>query len=780
MSQRTSPVERAVPVYQGKENTPRVVKIGLVFGLVATLHSAAWAQGSQSGPSADAPYKQQSIPTEQRVTDLLNRMTLEEKARQLDLYSGATSFMDKHSDDTHATADAAFLPDKAQAILGNLGAGGVHDVYATAAQSNAIQSWVITHNRLGIPTLFVEEALHGFDTGTVFPAPINLAATWNPEVARRTGAAIAAEARARTGVGMILGPVLDLARDPRWGRLEEDFGEDPYLTGQLGLAYVRGAQGETLNTDHTLVAEPKHFAAHGSPEGGTNTSPVHIGERELRMTMLRGFEPAFREGHAMATMAAYHEIDGIPVTADPLLLKIILRDDWGFQGLVLSDLGAIRRLYDTHHVAATPKDAVCLAIRSGVDMQFYGDFDYDARASFRRRNCRLRVHEGTLVAVNPDLDRAVGSVLRVKFMLGLFDHSQTDPALTAKVYRSADHLNLCLESARQSMTLLRNEGGLLPLSRSVQRIALVGPNGDVARYGDYEKESNGLHISILDGLRRLLPKASITFKDGSDISAAVSAAKNADAVILALGEKQGVSGEGFDRSNLDLPGSQEQLLEAVASIGKPVVLVLQNGRPLTINWAAQHIPAILEAWYPGEFGGQAIAETLFGENNPAGRLTITFPRSTGQLPDFYNFDPSRMHKYVDDDGKPLYPFGFGLSYTTFSYEHLTVQSPVPGSKGDIRVTVDVVNTGARDGDEVAQLYVRQDVSSVETPDRALKGFSRIHLRPAEKRTVTFLVPQDQLAIWNAEQHWVVEPGSYTVWAGGSSEASLNAKFVLTP
>jgi beta-glucosidase len=772
MSQRTSRVGRAVRVYQGNANKPRVVKLVLLFGLVATFHSSAWAQGSQSGPSADAPYKQQSIAIEQRVTDLLSRMTLEEKARQLDLYSGATSFMDRHSDDTHAPADAAFLPDKAHAILGNLGAGGIHDLYATAEQSNAIQSWVIAHNRLGIPTLFVEEALHGFDTGTVFPAPINLAATWNPEMAQRTGAAIAAEARA-TGVGMILGPVLDLARDPRWGRLEEDFGEDPYLTGQLGLAYVRGAQGESLNTDHTLVAEPKHFAAHGSPEGGTNTSPVHIGERELRMTMLRGFEPAFREGHAMATMAAYHEIDGIPVTADPLLLKKILRDEWGFNGLVLSDLGAIRRLYDAHHVAATPKDAVCLAIRSGVDMQFY-DFDHDV---FQNAivDC---VHEGTLS--QSDLDRAVGSVLRVKFMLGLFDHSQTDPALTTKVYRSADHLNLSLESARQSMTLLRNEGGLLPLSRSLQRIALIGPNGDVARYGDYEKESNGLHISILDGLRRLLPKASVTFKDGNDISAAVSAAKNADAVILALGENQGISGEGFDRSNLDLPGSQEQLLEAVASVGKPVVLVLQNGRPLTVNWAAQHIPAILEAWYPGEFGGQAIAETLFGENNPAGRLTVTFPRSTGQLPDFYNFDPSRVHKYVDDDGKPLYPFGFGLSFTTFSYGHLAVQAPVPGSKDDIRVTVDVVNTGARDGDEVAQLYVRQDVSSVETPDRALKGFSRIHLRPAEKRTVTFLVPQDQLAIWNAEQHWVVEPGSYSVWTGGSSEASLTVKFVLKP
>jgi beta-glucosidase len=689
------------------------------------------AQQASQGEESGASYKRSDVPAEQRVNDLLSRMTLEEKARQLDLYSGATSLVDKHSDDTHATADAVFVPEKAQTMWGNLGVGGIHDLNPTPVQSNAIQRWVIDHNRLGIPALFIEEGLHGFDTGTVFPAPINLAATWNPGVAERTGAAIAAEARA-TGVGMILAPVLDLAREPRWGRVEEDFGEDPYLTGQFGLAYVRGAQGQNLNSDHTVVAEPKHFAGHGSPEGGTNTSPVHIGERELRMTMLRGFEPAFREGHAMATMAAYHEIDGVPVTSDPFLLKKILRQEWGFPGFVLSDLGAIRRLYDVHHVAATPKDAACLAIRSGVDMQFY-DFDHEV---FQKAliDC---VREGTLP--QEDLDRALRSVLAVKFALGLFDHPFVDPNLHQTVYRSPAHLALSLESARQSMTLLKNEGNLLPLSPSIRRIAVIGPNGDVARYGDYEKEANGLHISVLDGIRKLLPEAAVTFNDGRNIPAAVDAAKDADVDILALGEWQGVSGEGFDRSNLDLPGNQEQLLAAVFAAGKPLVLVLQNGRPLTINWAAKHVPAILEAWYPGEFGGQAIAETLFGENNPAGRLTITFPRSTGQLPDFYNFDPSRIHKYVDDDGQPLFTFGFGLSYTTFRYDHLAVQAPAPGSNNDIQVTVDVTNSGDKEGDEVAQLYVREDVSSVETPDRSLAGLSRIHLRPRETKTIIFQV-----------------------------------------
>jgi beta-glucosidase len=715
-------------------------------------------------------YRRASEPVERRVDDLLRQMTVAEKVRQLDLYSGAKGLVDKQRDESHAAAGAMFVPEKALELFGDLGVGGIHDLYPTPEMANEIQRWVIAHSRLGIPALFIEEALHGYDTGTVFPAPIGLAATWDPEIARRTAESIAAEARAN-GADMILAPVLDVARDPRWGRVEEDFGEDPYLTGRMGLAYVRGAQGESWSGDHSVVAEPKHFAGHGSPEGGLNTSPVHIGERELRSVMLKSFEPAFREGHAMATMAAYHEIDGIPVTADPMLLKRILRDEWGFQGFVLSDLGAIRRLYEVHHVAASPKDAVCLAIRSGVDMQFY-DFPHEV---FQQAliDC---VHEGTLPMA--DLDRAVRGVLRVKFMLGLFDHPMVDTTLRAKVYRSQANLDVSLESARESMTLLKNEGNLLPLSKSTSKIAVIGPNADVARYGDYEQEANGLHISLLDGLRRELPGAKIEFDDGKDIVAAIAKAEGADVVILGLGERQGISGEGFDRSNLDLPENQEQLLEAIVATGKPVVLVLENGRPLTIGWAKEHVPAILEAWYPGEFGGQAIAETLFGDNDPAGRLTISFPRSTGQLPDFYNADPSRRHKYVGDDGEPLFPFGFGLSYTTFRYEHLAVQAPAAGSHGDVRVTVDVTNTGEREGDDVVQLYEREETTSVETPERSLCEFSRVHLRPHETRTVTFALPQSQLAVWNAEGRWVVEPGSFTVWAGGDSRAALSAKFVL--
>jgi beta-glucosidase len=404
-------------------------------------------------------------------------------------------------------------------------------------------------------------------------------------------------------------------------------------------------------------------------------------------------------------------------------------------------------------------------------MQFY-DFDHEVFQN-ALKDC---VREGSLP--QPDLDRAVGAVLRVKFALGLFDRPMTDPGLRVQAYRSKPHLDLTLEAARQSMTLLKNDGHILPLSKSTKKIAVIGPNADVARYGDYEIESNGAHISMLSGIRALVPQAAIEFDAGKDIAAAAAKAKDADVVILGLGERQGISGEGFDRTDLGLPDNQEQLLETVVATGKPVVLVLENGRPLTTSWAKDHVPAILEAWYPGEFGGKAIAETLFGDNNPAGRLTITFPRNVGQLPDFYNFDPSRTHKYVDDDGAPLFPFGFGLSYTSFRYGRLAVHAPAPGSKEDIVVTVDVTNDGDRRGEEVAQLYVRQDVGSVETPDRSLKGFSRIALNPKETKNVTFRVPQGQLAVWDVEGKWTVEAGQYTVWAGGSSQASLTSTFVI--
>jgi beta-glucosidase len=727
-----------------------------------------------------APYKQAGVPLEKRVQDLLGRMTVEEKARQLDLYSGADGdkstpipILDHIRNGTHAATDSHFLPDKAVQVWGALGVGAIHDLYPYPDLGNTIQDWVIKNNRLGIPALFFEEGVHGsqsFDE-TIFPAPIGLGTSWDTTLAHDTGAVIAAEMRAR-GIDMCLGPVLDLAREPRWGRIEEDMGEDPYLTGQMGLAYVQGMQGDSLATDHTIIAEPKHFAGHGSPEGGLNTSPVHIGEREMRTIMLKSFEPAIVQGKAMGIMAAYHDIDGIPCTASPWLMIKVLRQEMGFQGFVLSDLGAIKRLQTTHHVAATPEDAVCLAINSGVDMQFY-DYPHDVF-----QNAIINgIKDGKLKT--EALDRAVSSVLRAKFMLGLFDHPFTDPKLDATVSRAQPHLDLSLQSARESMCLLKNDKNLLPLSKELKKVAVIGPNGNKAQLGDYAEQSSGKLYSILDGVEEILPKTKVVFDPGEDISKAVAKARAADVIIAALGERQKISGEGFDRESLDLPDNQEALLEALVATGKPVVLVLENGRPLSITWAAEHVHAILEAWYPGEFGGRAVAQTLFADNNPAGRLPVSFPRSVGQIPDFYNHEtPSHTNNYVEGTSKPLFVFGTGLSYTTFKYDLLTVTAPPEKSKDDLVVTVNITNTGSVEGDEVAQLYVRQETASVVTPVKALKGFHRIHLKPGESQMVKFTVPQSDLAVWNTENQWAVEPGDFTIHVGGSSENGLEGKFTL--
>ncbi|HWD90866.1 MAG TPA: glycoside hydrolase family 3 N-terminal domain-containing protein [Verrucomicrobiae bacterium] len=727
------------------------------------------------------PYKNPNLAVEARVADLLGRMTLEEKVRQLDMYFGSEEILDKNTNPTadhhtHARLDVVFDPQFAEKSVGHLGVGSIHDLYPRAKLSNRIQEWVMQSNRLGIPALFIEEGLHGYMdyNETVFPQSIALATTWNPELARRTGAAIAAQARAN-GVDMILGPVLDVARDPRWGRVEEDFGEDPYLTGQLGLAYVEGMQGDSLNTDHTVIAEPKHFAGHGSPEGGLNTAPLHAGEREVRTVMLKSFEPAVREGKAMGIMAAYHDIDGVPCTANPWLLNKVLRDELGFQGFVLSDLGAIRRLYDTHHVADSPASAAVLALNSGVDMQFY-DFGHDTF-----QNAIIDgVKNGK---VSPEtLNRAVARILRVKFMLGLFDHPFVDENLDAKVRHSAAHNELALESARQAMCLLKNDGGLLPLKKNLKRVAVIGPNANINRIGDYtEVAKESSKQGMFEQIRQLLgANSEVTFADGEDMEKAIELARNSDVAILGLGERMGISGESFDRSDLNLPGKQEQLLEAVAGAGKPVVLVLQNGRPLSISWAARHVPAILETWYAGEFGGRAIAETLFGDNNPAGRLPISFPRSVGALPDFYNHFPSKSTSYIDGDSSPLFTFGHGLSYTTFKYAGLAVTAPPEQGADDVVVSFQLTNTGTRAGDEVAQLYVRKETASVATPVKSLKGFLRVHLKPDESQKITFHLKQSDLAIWGASQEWRVEPGEYKVTVGGDSEGGLSAKFNLKP
>jgi beta-glucosidase len=741
---------------------------GMLFGTCAVAVAAE---------DVAPPYKNPKIPVEERVKNLLGRMTVEEKVRQLDMYYGCQDLVAKSQtidNHTHAKPDAVFDPQFAEKNLGALGAGSIHDLYPRAPLYNTVQAWVIKSSRLGIPALFLEEGLHGYMAydQTVFPQSINLATTWNPDLARRTGAAIAAEARAN-GIAMILGPVLDVARDPRWGRVEEGFGEDPYLIGRLGLAYVQGMQGDSLASDHTVIAEPKHFAAHGSPEGGLNTSPVHVGEREVRSIMLKSFEPAIREGHALGVMAAYHDIDGVPCTANPWLMNKVLKGEWGFSGFVLSDLGAIRRLVDAHHVASTPSDAVCLTINSGVDMQFY-DFDHPVFQGALVQG----VKEGKVSAST--LDNAVARILGVKMRLGLFEKPFVDEALDAKVRRSQAHLDLALEVARQSMCLLRNQGNLLPLKKDLKCIAIIGTNANIGRLGDYtEAAKEASAQGMLEQIKKLVsPQTKVLYSDGRNVEEAVARAKEADVAILGLGEWDGVSGEGHDRSSLALPENQEALLTAVAGTGVPTVLVLQNGRPLTIQWAAEHVPAILEAWYAGEFGGRAIAETLFGDNNPAGRLSISFPRNLGQLPVYYNHFPSKGDRYVEGAAAPQFVFGWGLSYTTFRYERVSATAPAAGSADDVVVTFNLTNTGERDGDEVAQLYVRQNTASVATPVKALKAFSRIHLKTGETKSVSLRIKQADLAIWNANQEWKVEPGQYTVTVGGNSTTGVTARFVV--
>lgn len=747
------------------------------------------------------PYKNPALPVEERVADLLGRMTPEEKVRQLDMYSSLNVFLkrdqfdlpphfgpqgaDIHApnpegiftgDPTHAKAGAKMDAALAEKVLGNLGVGCLHDTYPRPGLYNEIQKWVIGSNRFGIPALLFEEGLHGymhFDQ-TLFPQNINLSSTWNRELARQTGAAIAAEARA-DGVHMILGPVLDLARDARWGRIEETFGEDPYLTGQLGMEFVKGMQGKSLADDNAVIAEPKHFAGHGSPESGINTSPVHVGEREMRSLMLKSFEPAVREAKAMGVMAAYHDIDGVPVTANPWLLDKVLRREWGFRGIVVADAGAIKRLEKVHKVAPTMEDAVCLALNSGVDVQFLDYPNAEYQGSIIRGIENGKVSMATL-------DAAVSSVLRAKFMLGLFEKPYVDETLGAKVRRSPEHLKLSLEVARQSLCLLKNDKDLLPLDPAkVRTIALIGPNANISRNGDYaeyavESPAGGM----LEAVKKIVPSGTkVLFDQGKEIAQAVKAARQADVVILGLGEKEGISGENFDRLDLNLPGNQQQLLEAVVATGKPVVLVLMNGRPLSIPWAAQKVSAILEAWYPSEFGGQAIAETLFGQNNPSGKLTVSFPKHVGQIPVFYNHFPSKDKKYVEGDMNPLFVFGHGLGYSTFRYADLRVSSPAPGSGEDVRVTFTLENTGKRAGTEVVQAYVRKPFASVVTPEKALKAFDRVTLGPGGKKEVTLGIRQDDLAIWNASGQWEIEPGSYTVAVGGSSDAAMKADFKIT-
>jgi beta-glucosidase len=716
------------------------------------------------------PYRNKDLPVEDRVKDLLSRMSLEEKVRQMDMYSG--DFF-KNGED--------FSAETARQKLGSLGVGAVHDIYPKNAEMiNALQRYVIGNNRWGIPALIMCEMLHGYtgEGSTAFPMSIGLAATWDRDVMKNVGRVIASEARAH-GVHYGLGPNLDLGREPRWGRVAETFGEDTYLASEIALAMVRGLQGDNLRSDNSIIAEPKHFAAHGVPLTGSNASPVLVGERTVRQDYLPVFEKAFIGGGALGTMAAYSELDGIPCAANKWLLTDVLRGEWGFKGIVVSDLGAIRFLETTHHVSSSQKDSIRQAIDAGIDMQFY-DFPND----FFQKTVVSLVEERKITRAQ--IDRAAGGVLRLKFLLGLFENPFVDPRLIAERVHTRQHQDSSLDAALKSICLLKNQRNLLPLKRSAQ-IAVIGPNADKSRLGGYSVR-NRKAITVLEGIKEVAGRsASVLYDEGVplidkgqviDMSRAIEIARKSDVAIVVVGESEELVEENRDVATLDLFGKQMDLVKAIHETGTPVVCVLLNGRPLSFNWIAEQVPAIVECWFPGERGGLAVAKVLFGDYNPAGRLPITFPKSVGQLPFYYNQKPSTIHRYVGESDKPLYPFGYGLSYTSFEYSNLRI-APEKSPDARVAVSVDVKNTGDRDGEEVAQLYIRDIASSVTTPVKTLKGFQRLMLAKGEIRRLTFELTADELSIWNREMKRVVEPGVFEVMVGGNSEDLIKARFTVT-
>jgi len=711
------------------------------------------------------PYKNPLLSIDRRVGDLLARMNVDEKIRQLDMYWG------KEVADMSGHEASAWSEQKTAASLGTAGVGSVHDLYPlTADIGNSIQRYAMEKTRLGIPVLFIEEGLHGYSGlgSTSFPIPLQLSGAWDTALLYDVGRVIATETRAH-GTDMLLAPVLCLPRDPRWGRTEETYGEDTYLDSRNAVAMVKGLQGKAVSLPDAVISEPKHFAVHGVPEAGSNTAPVNMGEREVRSAFLPVFEAAVREGGALSMMAAYSELDGIPCVDNKWLLTDVLRKEWGFKGFVLSDLGAIKMSLETHHVASSVPDALAQSLKAGLDMQFY---DWPHAEFMQAMKSALR--QGLLTP--EQLDRAVGDVLRVKFLLGLFDHPYTDTTLLSRVFHTPANRQLALRAAAESICLLKNEGGVLPLRAGIHNIALIGPLAASTYPGGYSNPQ-AKAISILDGLReRAGSSLSIRYEQGyttdssgSDLlPAAIDAVNKADVAIVALGEDPSDVGEGKDRAHLGLSEQQMRLIMSVNATGKPVIVLLCNGRPLCIDRVAAHVPAIVETWFSGEQGGLAIADVLLGNTDPSGKLPMTFPRSEGQIPFYYNHKPSSGHRYVDEKDTPLFPFGYGLSYTHFGYSDLKVTPanlPV-GASADIRVTV--TNAGSVAGAEVAQLYIRDLVSSVTTPQLALKGFGRVMLNPGESRTIHFRLGPDQLALWNREMKRVVEPGEFKIMVGSSS------------
>jgi beta-glucosidase len=777
-------------------------RILLVVSAVIAVCGPVFLAGQASQVPA---YRNPKLPVEQRLTDLIARMTLEEKVAQLEGVWENRQFM-KTPESRFVDDNGKFLPERAAVLLKD-GIGEMsrpsegRGPREMAEFTNTMQKWLRENTRLGIPALFHDECLHGHvaQKGTSYPQAIGLASTWDPGLVREVFTATAAEARAR-GAQECLAPVLDLARDPRWGRTEETYGEDPYLVSRIGVAAIEGFQGLGPFVDKThVLATAKHFAVHGQPEAGTNVAPGNYSERVIREYWLKPFEAAVKEGHVHSVMASYNEVDGIPSHSNRHLLIDVLRQEWGFRGVLVSDYFGITELIRIHHVVGTKEEAAKLALESGVDVEL--PFP-DAFPSLIEQVKDGKVAEATI-------DRAVTNILREKFLAGLFDDPYVDPDYAEKITNNADHQKLALQAARETITLLKNQDHLLPLDPSkYKRIAVIGPNAADVHLGGYS-DKPGRGVSILQGIKnRVSPGTEVLYSEGTKITEtlpdwdadkvvlgnpelnakriaeAVKTAQKVDLIVLVLGENEQTSREAWapehkgDRDDLALLGNQDDLAKAMLATHKPVVVVLLHGRPDAITYLAQNVPAILDGWYLGQEGGTAAAEVLFGDYNPGGKLPITVPRSVGQLPDYYYQKPSAKREYLGSTTDPLYPFGWGLSYSTFKYDTPRVTPETIGPEGTAHVSVNVTNTSKVRGDEVVQLYIRDEISSVTRPVKELRGFRRIALDAGEAKTVEFTLGFDELSFLNRDMHRVVEPGTFKIMVGGNSVDLVETKLIV--
>jgi beta-glucosidase len=752
----------------------------------------------------DLPYLDPRQPIERRVQDLVSRMTIEEKLAQIGCVWSSSLI-----DDAGRFAEGRAREKLAHGIghITRIGGATVLGPTESATFANAIQEFLVERTRLRIPAIIHEESCAGYMArgATCFPQAIGLASTWQPELVEEMTTVIRTQMRA-VGAHHALAPVLDIARDPRWGRTEETFGEDPYLVSRMGVAYVKGLQGEELQ--YGVVATGKHFVGYGASEGGMNWAPAHIPQRELLEVYVYPFEAAIKEAGLASIMNAYHEIDGIPLGASRELLRDLLRGRLGFDGVAVTDYFTITTLKDYHRVAADESEAARLALEAGLDVELpalrcYGE------------PLRRAIESGS---VDIELvDEAVSRLLRMKFQLGLFEQPYVDESAAVAVFDTREQRALAHRIAQKSIVLLQNKGGLLPLDKSISSLAVIGPCADSVRLlqGDYHYPAHleimfgaiaegdvsprpegtvslAEHfvpmVTILEGIRaRVSSRATVRYAPGCEVLGqstegfplAVDAARHSDVAVVVVGERSGLvegctSGESIDRADLGLAGVQQQLVEAIVATGTPVVVLLINGRPLALPWIAEHVPAVLEAWLPGEEGGTAVADVLFGDFNPAGRLPISLAVTVGQVPVYYNHKPSggRSHwkgDYAGTSSKPLYPFGHGLSFTRFEYDRLTIEPREARASDIVAVSFELKNAGARRGEEVVQLYVHDVVASVTRPVKELKGFRRVELSPGEAKAITFELAVSQLAFYDRDMALVVEPGTIEVMVGSSSE-----------